>query len=373
MAAPTHEQLFLPHPRRLTTLSDEDRLRLTERWCALSDLGTRELRRQAQSADQLDALWLRAGGPQLSAGRRRALEHWLAAVGQVLFAWEPGFPDGLRSIPDAPVAVFLRGPVGCFEKPRVAMVGSRAASHSGIMLARQLSASLSRAGVLVVSGLAQGIDCAAHVGALSVDRPTVAIPGSGLDNLYPRAHVGLAGQILDTGGILLSEYAPWVAPRRASFPARNRLISGLTAGVVVVQAALRSGSLITARLAAEQGREVMAVPGIPGTAVGGGCNQLLRDGAALIECADDVFAALGWCEAGGGAAADSVKGASVVESPRLDSDSAKLLAVLDGVPVSLDALAQFVGLPVAKVQHSILQLEIEGLARGTSRGYIRAT
>ena len=253
-----------------TLLAEHDRLRLTERWCALSELGTRALRRQAQSPEDLDALWQREGARQLVPARRQLLRDWFATGGRVLFAWEPGFPDGLRAIPDAPVALFMRGPVECLEKPRVAMVGSRAASHSGVALARQLAAELSRAGVLVVSGLAQGIDFAAHAGALTEDRPTVAIPGSGLDNLYPRMHRRLARQILNVGGVLLSEYAPWVAPRPATFPARNRLISGLAAGVIVVQAAHRSGSLITARLAAEQGREVMAVPGVPGTAVAAG-------------------------------------------------------------------------------------------------------
>lgn len=361
-------------PQPSPPLSERNRLRLIERWCALTELGSRSLRRQARSAEQLDALWLREGARLLVPARRQALEHWLTSGNQVLFAWEPGFPDGLRSIPDPPVVVFIRGPIACFEKPRVAIVGSRAASHSGVALARKLSAALSRAGVLVVSGLAQGIDYAAHAGALSVEQPTVAIPGSGLENLYPRSHSGLARQILNVGGILLSEYAPWVAPRPATFPARNRLISGLTAGVVVVQAAHRSGSLITARLAAEQGREVMAVPGVPGTAIGAGCNQLLRDGAALIEDVDDVFAALGWSlsETPMQASSGQTSSAAALNPAGLDPDAAALLAALDGVPVSLEAMAQFTGLSGARVQQAILRLELEGLVRATTRGYIRA-
>lgn len=361
-------------------LSAADRLRLIECWCALTELGTPKLRRQARSAQQLEMLWRREGAKVLAPAKREALESWLCGGGQVVFVWEADFPDALRCIPDAPVAVFLRGPIACFGRPRVAMVGSRAASHSGAALARSLSARLSQAGVLVVSGLAQGIDYAAHVGALSVGRPTVAIPGSGLDNLYPRAHAGLAGQILNAGGILLSEYAPWVAPRPATFPARNRLISGLSAGVIVVQAAHRSGSLITARLAAEQGREVMAVPGVPGTAVGAGCNQLLRDGAALIETADDVFMALGWGQVAS-PAPKAVPVSDPVSDPAsgsvfgsgLSPEATALLAALDGVPVSLDALAQFVGLSGGQVQEAILQLELVGLVRATTRGYIRAS
>lgn len=359
------------HPE--APLTAPERLRLTEYWCALSELGTRKLRRQGRSAGALDALWQREGARRLSPARRQQLREWFEGGGKVLFVWESGFPDALRHIPDAPVALFLRGSVLCFEKPRVAMVGSRAASHSGVALARQLAATLSRAGVCVVSGLAQGIDCAAHAGALSVQCPTVAIPGSGLDNLYPRSHTGLAQEILAAGGILLSEYAPWVAPRPATFPARNRLISGLAAGVVVVQAAHRSGSLITARLAAEQGREVMAVPGVPGTAVAAGCNQLLRDGAALIESAEDVFAALGW--AGNLVTPQSASQQRLQSSADSDPDSdrARVLAAIDSLPVSLDALTQFVGLPPGQLQSAVLQLELEGLVRATARGYIRAS
>jgi len=358
----------LPAPAR-EQLSANDRLRCTQYWCLLSELGSRQLRRQARSPAALEKLWRAAGARQLSAARRAQLVRWFADDGRVLFVWEPGFPEGLRNIPDAPVALFVRGALQCFEKPRVAMVGSRAATHGGVTLARQLAAALSRAGVLVVSGLAQGIDCAAHAGALSVERPTIAIPGSGLDNLYPRAHSGLAQRILAAGGVLLSEYAPWVAPRRASFPARNRLISGLAAGVVVVQAAPRSGSLITARLAAEQGREVMAVPGSPGTAVAAGCNALLRDGAALVETAADVFSALGWVQPSEGLFAPET--AQETKSP--PPDAARVLAALDGLPVSADALAQFVGLSPTRLQRAILQLELAGLVRATARGYIRAS
>lgn len=353
----------------MASLTSKDRLQLVSHWCALTELGSRKLRRQAHSPIALEQLWRNEGAKTLARARRYQLEHWLAEQGQVLFAWEPEFPAGLRSIPDAPVALFLRGQLQGFAKPRVAMVGSRAASHSGVLLAGKLAAQLSRAGVLVVSGLAQGIDCAAHAGALSVERPTIAIPGSGLNNLYPRSHTGLAHRILAAGGILLSEYAPWVAPRPATFPARNRLISGLAAGVVVVQAAERSGSLITARLAAEQGREVMAVPGIPGTAIAAGCNQLLRDGAALIETAADVFAALGWVMPE--LAGDSREGST--HAAALDLHQSRVLAALDGVPVSLEALAQFVGLPPAQLQSIIVQLELEGLVRATARGYIRAS
>jgi len=345
--------------------STEDLL-LATRWCALSRLGSRRLRAAAGSAAQLNELWRNEGRPNLPAQNLRTLEYWLKTDGAVVFRWSQLFPATLRQIPDPPVALFVSGSLAALNQPRVAIVGSRAASHFGVAMARGLAAELSEAGVLVVSGLAQGIDCAAHVGALTLNHPTVAIPGSGLQNLYPRSHQGLARQILATGGVLLSEYAPWVAPHKSSFPARNRLISGLAAGVVVVQAALRSGSLITARLAAEQNREVMAVPGAPGSPVSAGCNALLREGAALIETADDVFAALGW-EKPGLLNADS-DGATGVDSVEL-----QLLAAMDSVPLSLEALIQFVGLPGADVEHGLLSLQLKGLVQATAQGYIRAS
>ena len=229
--------------------TDNDSLTLVSRWCALSTLGSRRLRAAARDAQQLNALWHRSGKPRLSEKNSLALTRWLAETGQVWFCWQDQFPKALQQIPDPPVALFVVGGAQALARPRIAIVGSRAATHSGVRMARNLATELGLGGALVVSGLAQGIDCAAHEGALAEGLPTVAIPGSGLGNVYPRSHRGLAAAILNSGGLLLSEYAPWVAPHKSSFPARNRLISGLAAGVIVVQAALRSGSLITARLA----------------------------------------------------------------------------------------------------------------------------
>ena len=356
-------------------MNDSPHFQLVARWCALSRLGSLRLRAAAGTAAELNQLWHDEGCPGLSATNTAALKHWLTSCGTAVFRWSPEFPGSLKEIPDPPVLLFARGNLAALTQPRVAIVGSRAASHFGISVARGLAAQLSDAGVLVVSGLAQGIDCAAHTGALALNHPTVAIPGSGLQNLYPRSHQGLAQQILRAGGLLLSEYAPWVAPHKSSFPARNRLISGLAAGVVVVQAAPRSGSLITARLAGEQGREVMAVPGAPGSAVSAGCNELLRTGAALIETAKDVFVALGWekaWEQSGVSTATSERANPDQPEPE-DAVARQLLAAIDSVPLQLEALIQFVGLPGDEVERGLLALQLKGLVQATAQGYIRAS
>jgi len=357
-------------------LSAEE-LQLLTRWCALG-WHTRAQRGAARSPAGLNRVWHAAGRPVLASESQRKLEDWLAADNRVLFRWSANFPSLLGAINDPPVVLFVRGQLAALSQPRVAMVGSRAASHWGVAMARRLSAQLSQAGVLVVSGLAQGIDRAAHEGALSVGHPTLSIPGSGLGNLYPRQHQNLAGQIVAAGGLLISEYAPWVAPHKANFPARNRLISGLAAGVVVVQAALRSGSLITARLAADQGREVMAVPAAPGARVGVGCNALLREGAALIETGEDVFTALGWtlpeAPAADGTAANpaSTSASATAARANLAGEAQRVLAALDSVPLSVEALTQFIGLPGEEIANALLELELRGLVQATAHGYIRA-
>jgi DNA processing protein len=203
------------------------------------------------------------------------------------------YPALLARIADPPPRLWLRGDPRALAVPCVAIVGSRAASPYGVRVAEQLAADLARAGVTVVSGLARGIDSAAHRGALTTGR-TVAILGSGADVIYPPEHEALAQRILDAHGALVSELPPGSPPRRGNFPRRNRLISGVSLAVVVVEASTRSGSLQTARFALEQGREVLAVPG---TILGErfrGSHGLLRDGAKLVESASDILEELSW-------------------------------------------------------------------------------
>ena len=280
---------------------------------------------------------------------------------RVLGASDPAFPPQLKVIPDPPLAIFLQGDPAALCRPAVALVGARRASPMGRDVAAELAAGMAGAGITVVSGLARGIDTAALRAA--ADRaPSVAVLGSGLANPYPRSNRGLARAIVDGGGALVSEYPPEAGPRRHHFPERNRLISGLALGVVVVEAGERSGSLITARLALEQGREVLAVPGPVTSPLCRGCHRLLRDGAALVECAADISAALGLPAAG--VAAKDPDGA---EQPLL----ARVLAAVAATATSLDEVIMRCGIPGELASAALVELELGGFVRQVPGGYIR--
>lgn len=224
----------------------------------------------------------RTARDELAAGRR--------AGAVPLLIEDPAYPAELAAIPDAPPLLWVRGHVPSLLRPRIAVIGARNASVLGLRMARGLSAALAEAGVVVVAGLARGIDSAAHEAALAGG--TIAAMAGGIDVIYPRDNSALAEAIVDGGGALVTEQPPGLPPVARHFPARNRIISGLCSGVVVVEAAPQSGSLLTARLAAEQGRDVLAVPGHPMDGRAGGCNALIRDGATLVRNAADVLAAL---------------------------------------------------------------------------------
>lgn len=212
-------------------------------------------------------------------------------AGQRMLCWgTPEYPAELADLPDAPPVLWLRGDPAVLFAPMVALVGARNASSNGVRMAARLARDLGAAGLTVVSGLARGIDAAAHAAAL--DRGTVAVLAGGADVAYPAENASLLARIAESGAVL-SEHPPGMEPQARHFPLRNRIISGLALGVVVVEAAEKSGSLITARNALDQGREVMAVPGHPVDARAGGCNLLIRDGCTLVRSADDVIEALG--------------------------------------------------------------------------------
>lgn len=218
---------------------------------------------------------------ELEAGRR---------AGATLLTWDhPDYPALLRDIPDAPAVLWLRGEMSALTRLPVAVIGARNASSLGLRMARGMAAGLTQAGACVIAGLARGIDTVAH--EASLHSGTIAVMAGGIDMIYPSENAALAESICDTG-LLLTEQAPGVEPVARHFPARNRIISGLSRAVVVIEAAHRSGSLITAHSALEQGREVMAVPGHPMDARAGGCNTLIRDGALLVRSSADVLAAL---------------------------------------------------------------------------------
>lgn len=276
-------------------------------------------------------------------------------------------PERLRVIPDPPRRLYVQGAVDVLEVPAVAIVGSRRATRAGRQFAERLAEDLAAAGLAVVSGLAYGIDGAAHYGALRAGDGapgagrTVAVLGSGLGQVYPRQHAGLAAEIVESGGALVSEYPADRGPRKHQFPERNRLISGLSLGVVIVEATTKSGSLITARMAAEQGREVMAVPGPVASPLSGGCHRLLKSGAALIESADDVLFAIGY---------DAVeRGAQGGDAP-----PARLAAVLEQVgaeATTLDQVVAATGLALETAAEGLVELELLGFVAAHRGGYIR--
>ena len=273
------------------------------------------------------------------------------------------FPLPLRQIEPAPLGLFVLGNYQLLKSYQVALVGSRMASRGGMMIAAQFAADLTAAGVTVTSGLARGIDGSAHRGALDVGGNTLAVVANGIDRIYPESNRALREEIAQHG-LLVSEYPPGSEPRRAHFPQRNRIISGLSRATVVVEAGLRSGSLITARLAAEQGREVFAVPGSIHSPGSRGCHHLLRQGAALAESAADVLAELG---IGHETTAES----ATTISPELSGDIQRIYDLLEHTPCPLDEIIEHSGLTTDQVSSILIRLELQGLVSETSGGYLR--
>jgi DNA processing protein len=305
-------------------------------------------------------------------GRRRAIrlcpkgeaEAEVAALaefgGELVAACEPGYPRALAAIDDAPPLLACRGHLHLLEKPVVALVGARNASINGRKFANRLARDLGAAGFVVASGMARGIDTAAHAGAL--DSGTVAVLAGGVDVVYPAENAGLYEE-LAARGLLISEMPLGVEPQARHFPRRNRIISGLSYGVVVVEAALRSGSLITARLAGEQGREVFAVPGSPLDPRARGCNELLRQGAVLVESATDVLRELaGRSLPAREPAADEFVPARLDDLDEAALDRARHLVVeaLGPSPVAVDELVRECQLSPAVVSLVLLELELAG-------------
>jgi DNA processing protein len=269
---------------------------------------------------------------------------------------ETGYPALLAAIYDPPKRLYLRGARRhLLDGPCIAVVGARACSSYGAQVARSLGRGLAAAGAVVVSGLARGVDGEAHRGALEASGATVAVLGCGIDRDYPQAHAGLAARIADAG-LIVSEYPPGVEPAPWRFPARNRIVAGLSAAVVVVEARERSGALITAELALEEGREVLAVPGEITSALSAGTNALLRQGAAPLLCPEDALAAVGLEAA-----------VSRRETP--GGPAGDLLAVLRDAPRDVDGLARQTGLTPAGVAAALAVLELEGLVRSADGIY----
>ena len=274
------------------------------------------------------------------------------------------FPTALAAIHDPPQTLWIRGDAGVLRTPSVAIVGSRAASPYALEVARRLGADLARRNVTVVSGMARGVDSAAHRGALEADGITVAVFGCGVDIIYPREHRELANRIVERGA-LVSEFPPGTPPLKPHFPQRNRIISGLSLAIVIVEAAEGSGSLITADFALEQGRAVLAVPG---NILGGrnyGAHALLRDGAKLVECADDILEEL---PSGIGDPESGIGRAKGSQSVKPASQDPVLRSMDEGDAYDLDEIAERSGVDRTKLLPRLLELELAGAVRRVEGG-----
>ena len=294
--------------------------------------------------------------------RARAERLRAAEAGINVLAWnDPSMPMPLMAISDAPPVLWYRGTLECLNQPVVAIVGSRAASAVALETARRLATDLASRGITVASGLARGVDSAAHRGALDTGK-TIAVLGSGVDRVYPHEHIELADRIARSG-FVVSEYPPGTPPLAFHFPMRNRLISGLSRAVVVIEASDKSGSLITAGCAAEQGRDVMAVPGNVLSGRNKGGHALLRDGAKIVESADDIVAELGLAPAGQSNAAMEASG------NRSTSSEDPVLRRMDAAcAYDLDALAAACGLDAPRLLPHLADLELRGLVRRVGGG-----
>lgn len=290
---------------------------------------------------------------------------WLAdPANAVIEPEDPAYPPQLQAAEPRPPRLYVRGAADCLVLPQLAIVGSRNATADGRDTAYSFAAFLAARGFVITSGLAEGIDAAAHAGALEAGGRTVAVCGTGLDRVYPRAHVALAGRITASGGALVGELPPGTGVQRHHFPRRNRIISGLAVGTLVVEASTTSGALITARHAAAQGREVFAIPGSIHNPLTRGCHQLIRSGATLVETAADIVEQLGsalgaLAEGSGDVPADVPAGAP---GDAVDADPAyrRLLEALGHDPVDVDVLVQRSGLTTGEVSSMLLLLELQG-------------
>lgn len=298
--------------------------------------------------DRLTREWLEAGD---AAGPARRL----------LSLADPDYPPSLLETDDPPLLLYVQGDLGALLHPRpVGVVGSRNPTPQGLANAQAFGQALAEAGVCVVSGLALGVDGAAHLGALNGGGPTVAVVGTGLDRVYPSQHRALAHRIAEHGA-LLSELPIGTPPVAANFPRRNRLIAGLSRGTLVVEAALQSGSLITARLASEMGRDVFAIPGSIHAPQSRGCHALIKQGAKLVESAQDILEELGLAAANSpGTGPTAARAVTPAESETTGANASPLLSAMGFEPVSFDALQARCGLDTASLQARLLELELDG-------------
>ena len=293
---------------------------------------------------------------------------WLEQKNNHFLAWnDPAYPDALRDLPDAPVGLFLHGNMKALDAPQIALVGSRNPTQSGRQNAHDFAFFLANAGITITSGLALGIDAASHRGALDANGSTIAVTATGLDRVYPASNQPLAHAIAEQG-LLISEFPLGTPPRPGHFPRRNRIISGLSLGVLVVEAALKSGSLITAQRALEQSREVFAIPGSIHNPLSRGCHQLIKQGAKLVETGADILEELAPFLSRFVQPTATLAEPLSSQTTERDDDYSDLLNAMGYDPVSVDALSASTGLPPATVSSMLLLLELEGRVSSESGG-----
>jgi len=357
-------------------------------WLALlhaPGIGAVRFHELLSACGSIEALFLGTHTLELPEKLRRYLRdpNWVAVEEALAWQQQEGchiltledeaYPALLREIDDAPPLLFLRGDPHQLVNPQLAVVGSRNPSVIGSEIAYDFSRTLARAGLGITSGLALGVDAAAHRGALAAGGHTIAVFGTGLDRVYPASHRELAHTIVEQGGLLVAEYPPGTAPLPGNFPRRNRIISGLSLGTMVVEAALRSGSLITARLAVEQGREVFAIAGSIHNPMARGCHQLIREGAKLVETAQDVLLELApQLQAAIMLPDAEPDGTNDSGGKELDEEYQRLLGCLGEAPSSVDRLVSRSGLTADAVSSMLLLLELQGYVISTTGGYMLA-
>jgi DNA processing protein len=354
-------------------VNDTDRAWLVLSLAPLRDGALGQLLQQHGSAASI----VRAGRKALPESIRDAILHpdearisevrdWLRAdMHHLVHPESPDYPELMRQIPDAPTLLYVAGNCGTLNLPSLSIVGSRNPTRGGVQNAYEFAKHLGSCGFCIVSGLAQGIDSAAHIGALDGNAGTIAVLGNGIDRVYPAANRDLAHRIVAQGA-LISEYPLGSPPLKEHFPQRNRLISALSLGTLVVEAARQSGSLITARLASEQGREVFAIPGSIHNPMSRGCHKLIRQGAKLVESAEDIVNELG--PLAGHLMQNAESEMVAAASAPVDPEYEALLDVLGFDPATADELAQRSGLTIAQVSSMLLILELEGKIETQSGG-----
>jgi len=279
---------------------------------------------------------------------------------------DAAYPGLLKDITDPPPILFVHGDERILHQPQLAVVGSRNPSRQGEQMALDFASFLAKSGFVITSGLAIGIDGASHRGALKGEGKTIAVTATGLDRVYPASHRALAHQIAEQG-LLVSEFFPGTAPRPGNFPRRNRIISGLSVGTLVVEAMVKSGSLITARLASEQGREVFAIPGSIHNPLARGCHQLIKQGAKLVETASDIVAEL--APMLGKLALIETSEPILASGVKLDAEYQELLDFMGFDPISVDKLVELSGLTAAEVSSMLLMLELDEYVSSSTGGF----